>query len=282
MTDSFDSDRRMLLKGAAAAGAALATPAAAIAAGGDTAAIRKAITAGHEASVQRLRDWIALPSIAAENRSMEDGCKHMMQLATDAGFQHVERVATDGAPGVFATMDNGAKRTLGIYFMYDVKQFDPKEWSSPPLEGKIVDKPRPRQDHGRARRHQSEGARGNVPCGAPRLQGGRAQTAGQSGTDRGGRGGDRLSAFRADRPPPRYRRGAEEGDRRRHPVELAGSGRRQCRRQSRREGRGRTRTDLDRRSVGTWTGQRPAFELQGDRRQPDLASGRGAGDARHA
>ena len=30
---------------------------------------------------------------------------------------------------------------VGIYFMYDVKQFDPAEWSSPPLEGKIVDKP---------------------------------------------------------------------------------------------------------------------------------------------
>ena len=25
--------------------------------------------------------------------------------------------------------------------MYDVKQFDPKEWSSPPTEAKIVDKP---------------------------------------------------------------------------------------------------------------------------------------------
>ena len=25
--------------------------------------------------------------------------------------------------------------------MYDVKQFDPKEWSSPPTEAAIVDKP---------------------------------------------------------------------------------------------------------------------------------------------
>jgi acetylornithine deacetylase/succinyl-diaminopimelate desuccinylase-like protein len=30
---------------------------------------------------------------------------------------------------------------MGIYFMYDVKQFVPEEWSSPPLEGKLVDKP---------------------------------------------------------------------------------------------------------------------------------------------
>ena len=35
----------------------------------------------------------------------------------------------------------GAKTTLGIYFMYDVKHYDPAEWSSPPLEGRIVDRP---------------------------------------------------------------------------------------------------------------------------------------------
>ena len=37
-------------------------------------------------------------------------------------------------------MDNGAPKTLGLYFMFDVKQYDPSEWSSPPLEGKLVDK----------------------------------------------------------------------------------------------------------------------------------------------
>src|SRR3546814_15170605 len=46
-----------------------------------------------------------------------------------------------GHPGVFGTIDVGAPRTLGIYFMYDVKQFDASEWSSPPLEGKMVERP---------------------------------------------------------------------------------------------------------------------------------------------
>ena len=57
----------------------------------------------------------------------------MARLARDAGFQHVELVPTTGKPGVFATLDAGAPNWLGIYFMYDVKQFDPSEWSSPPL-----------------------------------------------------------------------------------------------------------------------------------------------------
>ena len=65
----------------------------------------------------------------------------MAKLARDAGFQQVEIVETDGKPGVFATLDAGAPTTVGLYFMYDVKQFDPAEWTSPPLEARIVDKP---------------------------------------------------------------------------------------------------------------------------------------------
>jgi acetylornithine deacetylase/succinyl-diaminopimelate desuccinylase-like protein len=98
--------------------------------------------AGHRAeAVQRLQDWIKQPSIAAENRGSNEGCELMMKLARDAGFQKVVRVETDGKPGVFATLDAGAARTVGLYFMYDVKQFDPSEWSSPPLDAAIVDKP---------------------------------------------------------------------------------------------------------------------------------------------
>src|SRR5438874_1434900 len=99
------------------------------------------IAAQHDNTVKMLRDWIALPSIAAENRGYPQGAEYMAQLARDAGFQRVELVPTPGKPGVFATLDAGAKSWLGIYFMYDVKQYDPAEWSSPPLEGRIVDRP---------------------------------------------------------------------------------------------------------------------------------------------
>jgi len=135
-----DTNRRAVLKGAAA-GAMLAAPGAAMAQGKDAAALRKAVVANHDAAIKALRDWIALPTIAAEGRNIEEGAAYMMNLAKDAGFQHVERMPTDGVPGVFATMDNGAKKTVALYFMYDVKQYDPAEWSVPPLEGKIVDRP---------------------------------------------------------------------------------------------------------------------------------------------
>jgi hypothetical protein len=95
----------------------------------------------HGEAVERLQKWIAHPSIAAEGLRSEEGVQRMIDLLKDAGFQHVERVPTDGKPGVFATLDAGAPKSVGVYFMYDVNQFDPKEWTSPPLEARLVDKP---------------------------------------------------------------------------------------------------------------------------------------------
>ena len=107
----------------------------------DLAPIKAQLAAQHDANVQRLRDWIALPSIAAENLNYPQGADYMAKLLLDAGFDKAEVIPTDGKPGVFATLDVGAPKTIAVYFMYDVKQFVPAEWSSPPLEGRIVDKP---------------------------------------------------------------------------------------------------------------------------------------------
>jgi acetylornithine deacetylase/succinyl-diaminopimelate desuccinylase-like protein len=94
----------------------------------------------HDEAVHRLQSWIRQPSIAAENRGMNEGCEMMMELLRDAGFQRVEKVPTDGQPGVYATYDAGAPKTVGVYYMYDVKQVDPSEWSSPPFDAALVDK----------------------------------------------------------------------------------------------------------------------------------------------
>ena len=99
------------------------------------------ITKRHDETVKSLQTWIRQPSIAAENRGMNEGCDLTMQMLRAAGFTGVTKVPTDGQPGIFAVLDAGAARTLGLYFMYDVKQVDPAEWSSPPWEAALVDKP---------------------------------------------------------------------------------------------------------------------------------------------
>ena len=136
-------NRRDLLGAAAATAAVTAAsslPGFAFAAD-DRAKIYAEIEKRHGEAVARLQDWVRNPSIAAENRGMETGCAQMMALARDAGFQQAVKMPTSGHPGVFATLDAGAPRTVGLYFMYDVKQADPAEWSSPPFEARLVDKP---------------------------------------------------------------------------------------------------------------------------------------------
>jgi len=107
----------------------------------DLADVKAQVAKQHDESVKRLQDWIKQVSIAAEDRGYPEGADYMIQLLKDAGFQKAERIETEGKPGVFATFDAGAPKTVGLYFMYDVKQFDPKEWSSPPTAAAIVDKP---------------------------------------------------------------------------------------------------------------------------------------------
>src|SRR6266404_9734914 len=104
------TNRRMFLQRAFASAAALASTRRTQAAdAADLKPIYAQIEKRHDEAVQRLQDWIRQPSIAAENRGMTEGCDLMMRLLRDAG----------------------APRTVGVYFMYDVKQADPSEWSSP-------------------------------------------------------------------------------------------------------------------------------------------------------
>jgi acetylornithine deacetylase/succinyl-diaminopimelate desuccinylase-like protein len=133
-------NRREFLGATAASAAAFAFPRVLFSdAGLDD--VQAEILKRHAEGVQRLQDWVRQPSIAAENRGMAEGCEHMMRLLREAGFQSVAKVPTDGQPGVFATLDAGAPKTVGLYFMYDVKQADPAEWSSPPWDAALVDKP---------------------------------------------------------------------------------------------------------------------------------------------
>src|ERR1700756_4195064 len=134
-------DRRTFLQGTLAGAATLAIPHCAAAADPDLTPVWTQIEKHHDEAVQRLQEWIKQPSIAAENRGVNEGCDLTMRFLREAGFNEVTKIPTDGQPGIFATLDASAPKTLGLYFMYDVKQADPAEWSSPPFEAALVEKP---------------------------------------------------------------------------------------------------------------------------------------------
>src|ERR1041385_8600189 len=127
-------NRRAFIKTTIGGAAALTWTHRAIGADTDLKPIRAQVEKRHDEALQRLQDWIRQPSIAAENRGVSQGCDLTIDLLRDAGFGHAEKIATDGQPGIFATLDAGAPRTVGLYFMYDVKQVDPSEWTSPPWD----------------------------------------------------------------------------------------------------------------------------------------------------
>lgn len=137
-------NRRQLMQAGAAGVAIAAAPAlfeVAAAAGSGKSGVLAQVPGMHAANVKRLQEWIALPSIAAENRNYPQGADHMARLAREAGFTDVTLVPTSGKPGVFGRLDAGARTWYAVYFMYDVKQFVPEEWSSPPLDGRLVQRP---------------------------------------------------------------------------------------------------------------------------------------------
>src|SRR6202046_2208023 len=140
--DQENLSRRDFVQSAVSSAALAAIPMAVFAAASpndaDKAAVLAQIPKMHAANIKRLQEWIALPSIAAENRNYPQGPEHMAKLAQDAGFTGVKLIPTSGKPGVFGKIDAGASTTMAIYFMYDVKQFVPEEWSSPPLEARLV------------------------------------------------------------------------------------------------------------------------------------------------
>ena len=142
MKETSALNRREFVQGTVSASLLAAAPVAALAAGEnpDKAAVLAQVPKMHEANLKRLQEWIALPSIAAENRNYPQGPEFMARLARDAGFTGVKLIPTSGKSGVFGVLDAGARTTVAVYFMYDVKQFVPEEWSSPPLEGRLVAK----------------------------------------------------------------------------------------------------------------------------------------------
>ena len=145
MNDSIGENfgRRAFVQGAVSGVVLASVPAslmAAAASDADKAVVLAQVPKMHAENLKRLQEWIALPSIAAENRNYPQGPEQMASLARQAGFTGVKLIPTTGKPGVFGVLDADAANTVGIYFMYDVKQFIPEEWSSPPLEGRLVKK----------------------------------------------------------------------------------------------------------------------------------------------
>ena len=89
MTDSANRlhNRREFIQGALAGVTLAALPINTFAAGNsDMQSVLAQVPKMHDENVKHLQEWIALPSIAAEDRNYPQGPEYMAKLAREAGF----------------------------------------------------------------------------------------------------------------------------------------------------------------------------------------------------
>ena len=93
-------------------------------------AVFKEIDAHLDAHLERIREFIRFPSIAAEDMEGVRRCAAFVERwFGELGCQDVGVHETKGSPVVYGRYDAGAKDTLLVYFMYDVKQVSGERWT---------------------------------------------------------------------------------------------------------------------------------------------------------
>jgi acetylornithine deacetylase/succinyl-diaminopimelate desuccinylase-like protein len=97
------------------------------------AAIDRAIEADLDANIADLGRLVAIPSVAAQNRGIEEGARFVRDLLVARGYT-AEICPTDGNPVVYGEGAGASDRTLLFYNHYDVQPAEPLDlWDSEPF-----------------------------------------------------------------------------------------------------------------------------------------------------
>lgn len=99
------------------------------------------IDAHFDEHLEKIRRFLRQPSVSAENIGIRETAAKVVDMLREIGAGDAALVPTSGHPGVWGSIDAGARRTLLNYGMYDVQPVNPEEWSSPPWEARLVPKP---------------------------------------------------------------------------------------------------------------------------------------------
>ena len=97
--------------------------------------------------VENLQKWIRQPSISNSGEGIPESAEMVKGFFDELGCQQtqifdvgVTEYGSPGNPVVYAKCDEGAEKTLMIYWMYDTMPVtQPDAWTSPPFEGRLVE-----------------------------------------------------------------------------------------------------------------------------------------------
>jgi len=97
--------------------------------------------------VENLQKWIKQPSISNSGEGIPESAEMVKGFFDKLGCQQtrvydvgITEYGSPGNPVVYAKCDEGAPKTLVLYWMYDTMPItQPENWVAPPFEGRLVD-----------------------------------------------------------------------------------------------------------------------------------------------
>jgi acetylornithine deacetylase/succinyl-diaminopimelate desuccinylase-like protein len=97
--------------------------------------------------VENLQKWIRQPSISNSGEGIPETAEMVKGFFDKLGCQQtrvydvgITEYGSPGNPVVYAKCDEGAPKTLVLYWMYDTMPVtQPENWVAPPFEGRLVD-----------------------------------------------------------------------------------------------------------------------------------------------
>lgn len=102
-------------------------------------AIHQHIERNLSAHIAKIQEYLRQPSISAQNIGIRECAELTRQYLEALGCRETKIVPTSGHPGVWGYYDAGARKTLVIYWMYDVQPVEAAEWASAPFEAQVVE-----------------------------------------------------------------------------------------------------------------------------------------------
>jgi acetylornithine deacetylase/succinyl-diaminopimelate desuccinylase-like protein len=88
--------------------------------------------------IERIQEYIRQPSVSAENRGIKECAELTRRYLAEAGCTETALIPTPGHPAVWGWLDAGSRKTLAVYWMYDVQPVNESEWTTPPFEARLV------------------------------------------------------------------------------------------------------------------------------------------------
>ena len=91
--------------------------------------------------IERIQSVVRQPSSSIENTGVQECAELLAEIHEQLGLSESQVVETTGLPGVWASYDVGAAKTLAVYNYFDVRLVPPgEEWDSPPFDAELYER----------------------------------------------------------------------------------------------------------------------------------------------